>query len=121
MASEWLFNKYYGQPMEYDKRSPAPQLGYAKTQAISEALAVFITRNAALTLTSGVAPKPDLLIHTISMTSIPTAIPVDVVRVEHDRLQSYLNSVINPPTASFPIYVENDDSFEFYPTTISGV
>lgn len=121
MASEWLFNKYYGQPMEYDKRASAPQLGYAKTIQISEALAPFITRNDPLTLTSGTATKPSTLIHTISMTSLYTTNTVDVRRVEYDRLQNYLNSPVNAPSTEFPVYIETATGFEFYPTTISSV
>jgi hypothetical protein len=119
-ASKSLFNEYRGKITQYVAGRPVPKAGYARTQLISETLSYFFM-NAALTLTSGVAPMPEDHIETIDVSSTFNTGRVLIRRVEHDRFYNYTNSSIDTPTTEFPIYMENNQELQFSPIALTGV
>lgn len=95
---------------------------YYKTQRISDALSKFFTNPVAVTLSgTGTYTIPNDLLHVDAITVDVNGIQYPVKRVEKDRLANNLSSVIEAPTAKFPIYSEYDEVLQFYPTNITGV
>lgn len=119
-ASKSLFNEYRGKIAQYLNGRPTPKAGYGRTQLITETLSYFF-ETAALTLASGIATIPDDHIETIDVSSTYNSGRVLIRRVEHDRFYNYTNSVIDTPTTEFPIYMENNQEFQFSPTSLTGV
>lgn len=109
------FNELYGQPEKYAAPNfPVPKMGYARTQAISEALSPFVVR-ATPTFASGTYTVPADLEHQIALRygNVP------VTRVEVDRLGGYLNSSIDAPSSTSPIYVQIANTYKIYPSTLT--
>lgn len=96
---------------------------YYKTQRISDSLSKFFTDPIPLTLATsgGTAGQYTLLsdvFHVDSVTHSISGVQYPVQRVEKDRLANNLSSVIEAPTAEFPIYTEFKTYLQFYPLTL---
>lgn len=116
-ASYARFNELYGKPEQYAGANfPIAKIAYARTQEISEKLSPFIVSDT-VAVSSGIAAVPDDLVHAVALRSGTNT----VKRVEFDRLASYLNSSIDNPTADFPIYVQIENTYKIYPSTINSV
>lgn len=59
---------------------------------------------------------PDNYAYDIAFKTPVNGINKTILKVDYSKLESYLNSTIDPPTASTPIYVELSDSLVLYPT-----
>jgi hypothetical protein len=116
-ASYARFNELYGKPEQYAGANfPIAKIAYARTQEISEKLSPFIVSDT-VAVSSGIAAVPDDLVHAVALRSGTNT----VKRVEFDRLASYLNSSIDNPTTDFPIYVQIENTYKIYPSTINSV
>lgn len=95
---------------------------YYKSQRISDALSRFFTDKLPVTLsTNGIYDIPEDLLHVDALTIEKDGIERQIKRVEKDRIGNNLSSVIEPPTAKYPIYTEYSDTLQFYPKDITGV
>lgn len=82
-----------------------------ETLQIPSALQSFIVNEVALTNTAGVLNQPSGYRYDLDMT----ANGVDIKRIDFDRRNTYINSTIDPPSATFPIYCETATGFLVYP------
>jgi hypothetical protein len=41
-------------------------------------------------------------------------------KVDYDRVANYINSTIDPPTNTYPIFVELPNTFQVYPSTVTN-
>lgn len=98
---------------------------YYKTQRISDSLSKFMSDPVALTMpTSGGSAGQYTLVqtdiaHIDAITHTIDGVQYEVVRVEKDRLANHLSSVIESPTAQFPIYTEFKTYLQFYPVSVA--
>lgn len=77
------------------------------------------TKNATLTITSGVAAKPIKFIYTLALRIND----VKVFKVTQDRIWAVKDDVIDPPsiTDDSYYYTEYSDGYHFLPTTVTSV
>lgn len=69
---------------------------------------------------NGKSTKNQDLLHVDSMRRAYNSSEVEVVRFKDDRLANKLSSEYDSPSAEFPIYVEYNDYFQFYPKNIGS-
>lgn len=111
------FNELYGKPEQYaGPNAPFAKMGYARTQELSEKLAPFVVDDL-IALVDGACAVPIDLEHAVSMSANDKT----VKRVELDRLYNYLNSTVNVPTETYPIYAQVGEAYNIYPVTISTI
>lgn len=85
-------------------------------------LAPFVLFNQSLSRTGNVLTQPADYIYDLALTSNPVSgTPVDFHKADYDKLSAYLNSTIDAPTNSAPIYVELADTFVVYPAAVPVV
>ena len=82
---------------------------------VNEALAPFI-QTSTLTITSGSVAVPSDLFKEVAMRTTGN---VDIVRIDHAKLASKLNSSIDAPTVTKPCFNEVGPNYRFYPTTLT--
>ena len=97
----------------------------SKYKAILEDLS-FLTKNVALTRTSGVFSKPQDIFREISLSTFgqfmlgnTTSVPIDVIYVQSE-IDDILTSRLSKPTESRPVAVMSD-TIEVYPTSINKI
>lgn len=76
-------------------------------------LANFVQYNVVLPAVGNVVTSPSDYIYDLQMTAPSGAL---FKKADYDKVQNYLNSSIDAPTNTNPIYVELADAFEIYPT-----
>lgn len=109
----WLI----GETQSYVNGRPVSRVELGNSQRVIQALAPFIDSPATLTIAGdGTVAWPNNMEEVVAMYTTS----MDRVRfVQQDSLWSYLNSVIDP-VATNPIYLINNNSFQFYPVTIGS-
>lgn len=116
------FNKLYGNQNDYQPGRPVPRISYAGTQKISESLSKFISNPEVVVVDAdGKYTIPDDVLHIDSIMYTNSGTPVEVVRVEKDRLANNLSSKYDAPSTEFPIYTEYNGYLQFYPLTSASV
>jgi hypothetical protein len=96
-----------------NRKSPA---GLIVNSAISDRLSKFYTESA-LTVASGVAPKPANM---NTATSLRTSANRPIKKVFDDNLANHLTNPIDAPTTTDAIYMEFGDNFKFYPSSVAA-
>lgn len=91
---------------------------YGKTLRVNDALATFKTITP-VTIAGGLVAIPADLFHIYTLYYTFNGHPVEITRVEPDRLANNLSSTYEAPSTEFPIYVENATEIQFYPTTLT--
>lgn len=79
-------------------------------------IADFVVNEVNLTLTGNSASLPPDYVYDLAFKTPVNGINKRIVKIDYDKLESCLNSSIDQPTATDPIYVELSDSFLLYPT-----
>lgn len=113
LAQSDLFN-YYND--EREKQLLKVKAG--QTIFMPSTLSTFIVNQQALTGASGFILAPSGYIYDQTMS---TSGDIIMTKTDNERLSAYLNSTIDLPTTTAPIYVELNNSFQVYPKSISAV
>lgn len=92
---------------------------YGKSVRVDDALATFKEITALTIAGTGLVAIPDDLFHIYTLYYPFNGTPVEITRVEADRLANNLSSTYEAPSTEFPIYVENSTQIQFYPVTIA--
>lgn len=81
---------------------------------IPPVLANFVQYNVLLPQSGNVLTQPNDYVYDLQMTSASVNL---YKKVDYDKVANYLNSTIDLPTTTNPIFVELPDSFQVYPST----
>jgi len=94
---------------------------YDTVEASKEALHPFKTDPITISIpNTGTFTKQADLLRVDAIRATYEGKEVPVVKVEEDRLASYLSSSYNAPTLQFPIFVEYNNTIQFYPTNLTS-
>lgn len=116
MAERSYFDMLAGGVEDFQPGRPVPRIALGMSNNVNEALAPFI-QTSALTISSGSATVPTNLFKAIAMR---TTANVDILRVDHSKLASKLNSSIDAPTLTKPCFNEVGSTYKFYPTSLTS-
>lgn len=116
MAERSYFDMLSGGVEDFQPGRPISRVGLGMGNNINEALAPFI-QVSTLTISSGSVPVPTNLFKAISMR---TTANVDILRVDHSKLASKLNSSIDAPTLTKPCFNEVGTNYKFYPSSLTS-
>ena len=117
-AAELQYLDYLlGEFQQYQYGRPVPRVQFGMNETIRQSLTPLIGPPVPLIINAaGLAPYPDDF---QQVDAIYFGTPQERVRfVSQDRLYSFLNSVIDP-VASNPIYLIQNNGFQFYPITLA--
>lgn len=78
----------------------------------------FLVRQQPLTASSGAVTLPTDNVYNLAVT---TTDDITIKKTDIERLSTYLNSTIDLPTATNPIYVQGGTIIQVYPTTVGFV
>lgn len=118
-AQREQFNWLSGNIEQWQYSKPAPRIGIGYSQVIEERLAPFIVSPPTLTIpASGQITKPLDLVRLLSLSTSSNTIPLK--RVSHDRIWSFMGSVINPVSSTYPIFIEYNNYYQVYPTNLGS-
>lgn len=115
MAERSYFDMLVGGVEDFQPGRPVPRVGLGMSNNVNEALAPFI-QTSTLTITSGSVAVPSDLFKEVAMRTTGN---VDIMRVDHAKLASKLNSSIDAPTVTKPCFNEVGPNYRFYPTTLT--
>lgn len=115
MAERSYFDMLAGGVEDFQPGRPVPRVGLGMSNNVNEALAPFI-QTSTLTITSGSVTVPSDLFKEVAMRTTGN---VDIMRVDHSKLASKLNSSIDAPTLTKPCFNEVGSTYKFYPTSLT--
>lgn len=119
-AAELQYLDYLlGEFQQYQYGRPVPRVQFGMNETIRQSLTPLIGPPVSLTIDgTGLSPYPSDF---QQVDAIYFGNPQDRIRfVSQDRLYSFLSSVIDP-VASNPIYLIQNNGFQFYPITLATV
>jgi hypothetical protein len=105
-----------GQDNAYQPGRPQPRVGLGNSQRVRQSLSVLIDAPATLAISSGRASYPDDHLYTDAMYRSDGYTKIRFV--EQDRVQAYVQSVIDP-IGENPIFLLERDGYLFYPATLT--
>jgi hypothetical protein len=114
LASLDLFN-YYND----ERNKMLLRVKSGESLKIPQVLNNFVLNDVSLTLTSGSASVPSNYAYDLAFKTPVNSVNKTIIKVDFDKVESYLNSTIDPPTATNPIFIETANNFQIYPTTIT--
>lgn len=114
LASLDLFN-YYND----ERNKMLLRVKSGESLKIPQVLNNFVVNDVSLTLATGSASIPTNYAYDLAVKTPVGGVNKSIIKVDLDKVESYLNSTIDNPTATNPIYIETADNFQIYPTTIT--
>lgn len=97
---------------------------YAANQRISDSMSRFKSNPMVITIDNlGQFPSPTDMFHVDALLYASPCTPfepVEITRVEAQRLATNLSSTYDAPNFEFPIYTEQADYLQFYPTALGS-
>ena len=99
-------------------RNPKNPVGMSTSAIIADTLSGFLTETTRL-VTSQLAGKPVDLYKTVAIRTVDDNYAMRFVAA--DRVASFVDNAIDPPTITEPIYYEIGGNYKFYPSSIASV
>lgn len=100
----------------YPSNNPRPGTGQLSALTIGETVGTFM-KETTLSISSQLATMPADI---YKMTSMKTTSNDHVRWVSDDRAASYINSAIDPPTLTEPIFYIVEGKYKFYPASLTS-
>jgi hypothetical protein len=92
--------------------------GFSNDVTTGGSLSVFL-KESDIGITSQLAPQPADFYKISALRTQDN--DYSIRRVGADKIYSYINNAIDPPTVTEPIYTEIGNYFKFWPSTLTGV
>ena len=112
LANIDLFNYYNDKRLE-----ELIKVKQGESLYVPPVLATFVQYNVALSQSGNVLTQPNGYLYDLQMTSASVNL---FKKADYDKVANYLNSTIDTPTNTNPIFVELSDTFIAYPSTVSS-
>lgn len=116
-AAHQFTDHLLGQDQGYAPGRPVPRVGLGANQRLRQSLSPLIEAPSALAIAGGRATMPADLVAVDAMYQSDGYSKIRFV--EQDRLQGYVESVIDP-IADHPVYLIENGSFLFYPASLTA-
>jgi hypothetical protein len=100
------------------QRSTVATGGTFNDETITTKLSPFVTTNATVIVSAGVAFKPSNFVRLQAMRTVSGKM---IQLVSYDKLASRINSAIDPLTTEAPVYIQSASSWLMFPNTVSSV
>lgn len=117
IAQMSVINDRLGNVKKYQPHDPTPNYGFGLNQKIREELRPLLVKPTVTAVTAGVAtiPADYLYYDTISVAG------KQAQEATEDEILELNNSLIKPPSTTYPKFVLHSNGINMYPTTIASI
>lgn len=121
ISNKSRFNEIYGRPQTIINGKQTRE-SYAESQQIDEKLSIYLVSAVSQSVDSGgKIDKPVGLLRMASIKHNNGGVLVKVRRRNQDQEADMASSVVMPPTAEYPFYVDYGTYYQIYPKNIGDV